>query len=106
MSKAVKCDRCGCCYDPCHETKETFHADRWLFQDSESLNDCRNRRMWTDVDLCPECTEELILFMEGNQLRLHENDFDRPESVMTSGYISWDREEKKPDIAHEKHGSE
>ena len=86
MASARKCDRCGQCFDPLRYGDKTMMARFMnpIFQNSEQIREHNVGYYLVEdsansyVDLCPECTKEFEAFMEGNPLRLHENDFDMP----------------------------
>lgn len=91
MANAKKCDRCGKCYDPASiednpamvvsfsnpifQTAEDYQHHRFteiLGRDDDNYGN-------SNVDLCPECTGEFTLFMDGCPLKISENDFDKPD---------------------------
>lgn len=94
MSKAKKCDRCGTYFDPktigeqecCWFGPPTLQTEKDYknntFRGSSPLNQLPM------IDLCPKCTEDYKLFMEGCPLAVHENDFDQPDQ---------EEEEDKPE---------
>lgn len=91
MSKAKKCDRCGTYFDPktigeqecCWFGPPTFQTEKDYknntFRGSNPLNQLPM------IDLCPKCTEDYKLFMEGCPLAVHENDFDQPDQEEDEG---------------------
>lgn len=84
MASALKCDRCGTCFDPLNLKDEciTVRFRNPIFRTGEHI---RNRAIGyylvdesADyyVDLCPYCAKDFALFMDGNPLSIHSNDFD------------------------------
>lgn len=77
MAKAIKCDRCKRCFDPCSEDREFCSFANPIFYTSVSVQDnVYTRKMFEskaypvyDVDLCPECTKLFEDFMNGALLR-------------------------------------
>lgn len=86
MSKALKCDRCGCCFDPMSGdgTAEFVEFRNPIFRTAKNikLKDIR-RCLIPDapiddpLDLCPSCAREFEAFMhcdyESNDQKLMEN---------------------------------
>lgn len=90
MANAKKCDRCGKCYDPASIEDNPNVVVSFSIPIFQTAEDYKNHRFtrsfggdddnWGDnVDLCPECTDEFTLFMDGNPLKISENDFDKPD---------------------------
>ena len=87
MSKAIKCDRCGKCFDPLRYGDKSMMASfqNPIFQNSDQIKDHEVGYYLIEdsvdayVDLCPECTRDFEAFMEGNPLKLEEVGFDRPD---------------------------
>ena len=72
MSKALKCDRCGCCFDPMSGdgTAEFVEFRNPIFRTAKNikLKDIRrclipDALMDDPLDLCPSCTREFETFM-------------------------------------------
>lgn len=74
MSKAIQCDRCGICFDPeklsdvqryCHFKEPVLvnGKDAARHQITDYFRD-RHARPLFDVDLCKDCTNKFIDFME------------------------------------------
>jgi hypothetical protein len=86
MSKAIKCDRCGTCFDPGNANGMFTRFGDPVFLDSDdakkgvfafTLND---RLIPENTDLCPKCTYEFMEFM---------NTFGRYQEVMHSVEERW-----------------
>ena len=87
MSRAVKCNRCHKCFDPL-DMKDgeyicTFdnpiYANREDYKNGKITDYLFNGESRLKIDLCPHCAEEYRLFMEGCNLAVHDNDFDKPD---------------------------
>ena len=77
MSKAVKCDRCGRCYDP---SGVFGHMIKFRNPSVYSSSDIRGGETVTCapfmqgkavdaiIDLCPQCAKEFVLFMESSDI--------------------------------------
>ena len=70
MAKAIKCDRCGKCFDPCHMEGLMCTFRNPFFRSSEDMwHTTVARYMYDDadgyVDLCPDCAEMFEAFMSG-----------------------------------------
>lgn len=68
MSKALKCDSCGVCFDPASCKGEFISIREMIFQDGESYkkNEADNRI--ESFNLCMDCSAEFanrILFRTG-----------------------------------------
>lgn len=95
MSKAKRCDRCGKCFDPMDIPAMICRFSNPAFMTAEDIKagkvktHLRPDLEWDEkLDLCPECTGDFTLFMDGTPLALHENDFDKPdikETKVTDG---------------------
>lgn len=64
MSKAVKCDICGSCFDRFDKTGEHIHIqDLFLFDCSQPKpkknEGTKYKNYYEDFDLCPRCTERV-----------------------------------------------
>ena len=90
MANAKKCDRCGKCYDPASiedNPAMVVSFSNPIFQTAEDYKNRRFTRTFSgddddfgnNVDLCPECTGEFTLFMDGCPLKISKNDFDKPD---------------------------
>jgi hypothetical protein len=87
MSSALKCNRCHKCFDPL-EIKDNEYIC-WFSNPVYAKKEDYKQGKFTDylfaggdrerTDLCPYCAEEHRLFMEGCNLAVHDNDFDRPD---------------------------
>ena len=70
MSKALRCDRCGKCFDP-YEAKGSFAKirDFILSNDAAFRNDEVIYRA-EELDFCPPCTNELLTMItrEGHKI--------------------------------------
>ena len=66
MSKAIKCDCCGQCFDPL-ECKAPFaSAENVRTVTASSAAVHQSHENYGDLDFCPECTKKLLkLFHEG-----------------------------------------
>lgn len=64
MSDAIKCDRCGECFDPENCTEEYTSIPEFYFM--SVMNQFRERR--AKKDLCPECTKIFKQFWLGTPL--------------------------------------
>lgn len=89
MANAKKCDRCGKCYDPMDIPSMITHFSNPVLQTPNDVKRGIITRYLKDkslntLDLCPECTGEFTLFMEGCPLSVHENDFDKPDIKETA----------------------
>ena len=79
MSKAIKCDRCGFCFNPektylCKEAEGVTHEyyQRVNFSDMvistpETTKENKFASRMADVDLCPMCAEEFIVWMANGE---------------------------------------
>ena len=87
MANAKKCDRCGKCYDPASiedNPAMVVSFSNPIFQTAEAYKNHSFTKTFDDnygdnVDLCPECTGEFTLFMDGCPLKISKNDFDKPD---------------------------
>lgn len=84
MANAKKCDRCGKCFDLMDIPSMVAHFSNPVLQMPNDVKRGVITRYLKDqsldrLDLCPECTGEFTLFMEGCPLSLHKNDFDKPD---------------------------
>lgn len=91
MANAKKCDRCGKCYDPASIEDNPAMITRFSNPIFQTAEDYKNNKITTcfsakdrhdgsgDIDLCPECTGEFTLFMDGCPLKISKNDFDKPD---------------------------
>ena len=77
MANARKCDRCGKCYDPFGQgTCQMTRFSNPIFQSSLDIRSNKvGFRLVEDkpdafVDLCPDCTDDFILFMKGNPMNV------------------------------------
>lgn len=58
-----QCDRCGAIYRP--NTVEKVHTHHRISLDCLNKDrDCRNVKLHGSMDLCPNCANELTLFMD------------------------------------------
>lgn len=76
MSQALKCDRCGVCFDPLSGKNEEFI---WFynphFHSGNSIREHKKTRLWNDhgsdedkIDLCPSCTRAFEKFMKCDEV--------------------------------------
>ena len=79
MSKAIKCDRCGECFDPCIVSGKFGRIGAYTMQDARTFS--RNEYTFTveRIDLCPECIESFnewfdILGTRKNDTGVNEKD--------------------------------
>lgn len=91
MANAKKCDRCGKCYDPASIEDNPAMVAHFSNPILQTPNDVKRgvitrylKKGLDALDLCPECTGEFSLFMEGCPLSLHKNDFDKPDIKETA----------------------
>ena len=62
MSRAVKCDCCGKCFDRFNKDGAHIHIPEIFVFDCSQTNPKKNeaakfKRHYEDIDLCPECSE-------------------------------------------------
>lgn len=76
MGKALKCDRCGLCFDPKEQFGLMTRFRNPIFQDSNAVMEGTvSGKMIPDadsdyiVDLCPSCTTGFIIFMNNSDER-------------------------------------
>ena len=97
MAEARKCDRCGKCFDPLEQGYfQMVRFSNPLYQTSKDIREHVFSRYLVEgasperkIDLCPECTGQFTLFMEGSPLAIEKNDFDKadvPEDTETNGF--------------------
>ena len=87
MSIAVKCNRCHICFDPLDQGMRKMVRFRNPYL--RTAEDIRKHKLgesliengdeYEYIDLCPDCSEDWLLFMEGYILAIHDNDFDKPD---------------------------
>lgn len=67
MSKALKCDRCKCCFDPYTvDAPDAFATLRELiYQDGRQFVDHEVGYRDEEINLCPDCANEFDRFMDG-----------------------------------------
>ena len=65
MSKALKCDRCGQCFDPYNmKDGQSFTTiPTYIFQTSENLANCEVEYRDENINYCPMCTESFTRWM-------------------------------------------
>lgn len=75
MANAIKCDRCGKCFDPYHMKGDMCRFKNPVFQNSDSLKEVKTSGfLYGDsgpdswVDLCPACSQAFTIFMSGGEL--------------------------------------
>lgn len=77
MAKAIKCDRCKRCFDPCSADGEfCSFANPIFYTGGSAKENVYTRKLFEskeylvyEVDLCPECTKLFEDFMNGAPLR-------------------------------------
>jgi len=77
MSKAIRCDRCKGYFVPAEEKKLSARFKEITYVSAETIRDSRYEKIDENLDLCPGCTADFELFMDGYPLEIHENDFDQ-----------------------------
>lgn len=77
---ALRCNRCQGYFVPEEEEGKlmTVIPEMFLRTGEEVRRNIFSERI-TSIDLCPECTREHQLFMDGCSLRIDENSFDAPD---------------------------
>ena len=90
MSKALKCDRCGICFDPLEvRDEESFSSIREIYtQNGKDFYDVKFRKKMDGVNLCTSCTAEFFKFMSGEGV--FENDEVGKDCVVNPAYICLD----------------
>ena len=87
MADARKCDRCGICFD--HYDQGFFQMVSFrnpVYQTSKDLENGTYGRYYLEnrpnemIHLCPKCTGDFTLFMEGNPLAVEANSFDKADN--------------------------
>ena len=68
MSKALKCDRCGLCFDPNSASQEYTGIKDLLFIDARDHKDHKYSSRNEELNFCPYCTELFKTFMKGEEL--------------------------------------
>lgn len=63
MSKALKCERCGKCFDPSEGTGETIHFNRYSKYTPEDCRTGKYSEYLESVDFCPTCSAQYKEFM-------------------------------------------
>ena len=69
MANALKCDRCGCCFDPNSGNAEYMSFDNPIYRNAASNRDYTRTRFYNPdditacIDLCPSCTVAFERFM-------------------------------------------
>lgn len=69
MANALKCDRCGCCFDPKSGNAEHMSFDNPIYRNAASNRDHARTRFYNQddinarIDLCPSCTVAFERFM-------------------------------------------
>lgn len=82
MGKAIKCDRCGVCFDPENTKGEFCRFRNPVFQDwADYRMNKRTYLMFSDenpdeiVDLCPDCGQMFRVFMDGHNPMGHDVEY-------------------------------
>lgn len=68
MSKALKCDRCKCCFDP-YSIKEPSHfttIEELFVQNGKDLENNKAGYMDKQIHLCPVCSKQFADFMNND----------------------------------------
>ena len=68
MSKALKCDRCGVCFDPYAVKSDITSIRETMFQDANQYKNREYGYFEEEMNFCPECTKLFRKFLHGTQL--------------------------------------
>lgn len=67
MSKALKCDRCNTCFDPCEvEAPDYFITIPEIFlQNGDEYKNIKTGKRFENQNFCPECSRKYMFFVNG-----------------------------------------